>query len=456
MSESLRVLVVDDEKIVHQTIGDYLTDLGHRVDDAYDGAEGLEMVRSGEYDVVLVDIKMPVMDGLTMIQEAGQLGSGTAFVVLTAHTDMDTVVGSLRVGAADFVKKPVGLREIEAVLERTALMNRLRRDAGRLRQTIGRIQSYESWRAGMSEFVGVSGASEDVRRLIGQAVEAAFDTVLITGDTGTGKEVAARSLHLSALGEGRPFIPLSCPALPEALVESELFGHVKGAFTGANTDREGCFSLADGGTLFLDEVGDLSAPAQAKLLRALETRSFRKVGSSKEVTVDIRVTAATNAALDRLVESGGFRRDLYYRLNSFCIHIPPLRERPEDIIPLAEHFLAAYEEAKEAGVRGFTKDAERALCAYDYPGNVRELRNVVERAAAICRDDAISAEYLFLPGSGEGPAPKEPGEAAGEGDERKRILDALQQARWNRRRAAEVLGMPYSTMRYRMQKLGIS
>ncbi len=453
MSESLRLLIVDDEKIVHQTIGGYLTDLGHQVDHAYDGAEGLEMIESAEYDVVFADIRMPVMDGLRMIREAGEVCRDTAFVVVTAHADMEGVVEALRAGAADFVNKPVRLKEMEAVLERTSRLNRLRRDAGRLRQTIGRIQSYESCRAGLNEFVGVSAVSEKIRTLIAQAAEAAFDTVLVTGETGTGKEVVARALHFSALGEGSPFIPVSCPTLPEPLVESELFGHAKGAFTGADTDREGCFSLADGGTLFLDEVGDLSPSVQAKLLRAVETRSFRRVGSSREVAVNIRVTAATNAALDRLVESGGFRSDLYYRLNAFAIHIPPLRERRDDIIPLAEYFLSAREEAGDVIPRGLSGDAAEALRAYDYPGNVRELRNVVERAAAVCRGETVTAEYLFLPEICDS---TKQGDEGGRDGERERILRALQEAHWNRRAAAEALGMPYSTLRYRIQKLGIS
>ena len=253
--------------------------------------------------------------------------------------------------------------------------------------------------------------------------------------------------------DDRPFIAVNCPALPESLVESELFGPVKGAFTGASTDKAGYFELADGGTLFLDEIADLSPLAQAKLLRALETRRLRRVGGSKEIEVTIRVIAATNVPLEELVDSKKFRKDLFYRLNVFTIKLWPLRERPEDILPLAEHFLSTYMTGRGLKVSGFSEKARDLLCKYEFPGNARELRNIIERAAILCRVGLIEPKHLNLPKSF---ASQETLSSSSTDKERICILEALKEAKWNRRLAAKLLGIPYSTLRYKLQKLNIS
>jgi DNA-binding NtrC family response regulator len=285
-------------------------------------------------------------------------------------------------------------------------------------------------------------------------VEAGCETVLICGETGTGKEVVAREIHFQASSDESPFIAVSCPALPDTLVESELFGHARGAFTGAVSNRIGYFEMADGGTLFLDEVADLSPAAQAVLLRAIETRAFRPVGGQKEVRVNVRVIAATNAPLEERVEAGGFRRDLFYRLNAYTIRLLPLRERREDILPLAGHFLSVYARARGLRFEGFSPEAKDLLLEYDFPGNARELRNLVERAAILRRSGQIMPEHLNLPGA-PGDAPASPSALPAEGQERAFLVRALEAARWNRRQAAKDLGIPYSTLRYKMQKLGI-
>jgi transcriptional regulator with GAF, ATPase, and Fis domain len=291
----------------------------------------------------------------------------------------------------------------------------------------------------------------EVRRQIREAVETGCEMVLITGETGTGKDVTAREIHFQAAAADDPFVTVSCPAFADSLLESELFGHVKGAFTGATEDRAGCFELADGGTIFLDEAGDLSLSAQAKILRVLETRSLRRVGGSEEIAVTVRAIAATNAPLEQLVQSGRFRRDLFYRLNAYSIHLLPLRQRREDILPLAEHFLAGYASAKGFSLQGFDADASAKLLEYDFPGNARELRYLVQRAAILCRSGRIRAEHLTLP------AGTEPVPSAVSNDEQERtlLLSALETARWNCRRAAQRLGLPYSTLRYKMCRLGI-
>lgn len=455
MERSLNILLADDEEIVHQTIAGYLTESGHKVDGVYDGNAALKSIEAVDYDLALVDIKMPGMEGLSVLVRAQEIRPEMPVVIITGHGSMDVAIQALRLGAADFLAKPIKLLELDAVLEKAARILALRRDSRHLRDTIRSIQASENLRENNRTFVGNSAAARKVREQIQQVVDAGCDTILITGETGTGKEVVAREIHFRASSDESPFIAVSCPALPDSLVESELFGHAKGAFTGATTDRAGHFELADGGTLFLDEVADLSPSAQAKLLRVLETRTLRRVGSSKEINTDVRVIAATNAPLGKLVETREFRPDLFYRLNVYSIYLSPLRERREDIIPLAEHFLSIYAASRGLQFDGFCTEARNLLLSYDFPGNARELRNLVERAAILCRSGQILTEHLNLPESSEVNLPSQPNRLA-DNEERARILRALEEARWNRRQAAMNLGIPYSTLRYRMQKLGIA
>jgi DNA-binding NtrC family response regulator len=452
MTQALRVLIIDDEAIIHTTLGEYLADAGHRVDHAYDGREGLKKIDAVDYDLALVDVRMPKMDGLALLARAQEIRPDLSCVIITAHGDMKVAVQALRGGAADFLAKPVRLLELDAVVEKAARVRHLRQEGHHLRATIRGIQSAQELRARSQRFVGKSAATGKVHEQIRGAVEARCDTILITGETGTGKEVVAREIHFSAEDAGSPFIAVSCPALPDTLVESELFGHTKGAFTGATMDRPGYFELADGGTLFLDEVADLSASAQAVLLRVLETRAFRRVGGAEEKKVEVRVVAATNADLEPRIEKGQFRRDLFYRLNLWSIHLLPLREHRDDIIPLAEHFLSTYTETRGLDARTLSDEARSLLVEYGYPGNARELRNIVERAAMLSGPSGeLRSEHLGLqpPGGRTSPAP------ASEESEGDRILAALEECKWNRRKAAESLGMPYSTLRYKIQTLGL-
>ena len=452
---TLKILIVDDEQIVHETLGDYLRKAGHEVDDAPDGVAGLKAIAESRYDVVLLDVLMPGMDGMVALEKGQEIQPESAFVIITGHAKMELTIQALRAGAADFLQKPIKLTELDVVLEKAVRLRRLRRENRHFRDTIRGIQSAEELRTRNREFVGGSALLQHVRQQVVQAVDADCDTILVTGETGTGKEVAARAIHFRASADEQPFIAVSCPALPDTLVESELFGHVKGAFTGASADRAGYFEMADGGTLFLDEVGDLSASAQAKLLRLLETRALRRLGGTEEINVHIRIVAATNTSLDELVETGKFRRDLLYRLNVYTIHIPPLRERREDILPLARHFLDLYGLQRELHFDGFSQDVEAMLLSYGFPGNARELRNLVERSAILCGSGMIQPEHLAPPESVAG-APSQK-EASPEADsERVRILKALEETKWNRRAAADFLGISYSALRHRLQKLGIS
>ena len=449
----LHILLVDDEPIIHATIGDYLRDSGHRVDSAENGEEGLAMVSRNSFDLALVDLRMPKMDGIALLRKIAEIRPLMPVVMITGHGKMETVVEALRAGAADFLTKPVKFLELDAVLEKSLRIRNLKYQQHHLQQTIRGLQASEELANGSGAFVGKSDATAAIRMQIKRAVEAQCDTILITGETGTGKEVAAREVHRLGSPQQGPFIAVSCPALPDTLVESELFGHVKGSFTGAAEDRTGYFQMADGGTLFLDEIADLSSSAQATLLRVLETRTLRPVGGSEEVTVNVRVVAATNTALEKLIEAGKFRRDLYYRLNVFSIALLPLRERPDDILPLARHFLSVYATNRNLKFQGFSKEAESMLRRYDYPGNARELRNIIERAAILCQSEEIDAADLNLSAGTATPSPA-PGPAQ-EDDERSRILAALEETRWNRREAAKRLGMAYSTLRYKIKSLNI-
>ena len=454
MDQELSILLADDEAIIVKTIGDYLLDEGHKVDEATDGEVALKMMESKDYDLALVDVRMPKMDGLSLLAEISHLFPEVAVVIITGHGNMETAIDALRLGATDFLLKPIKLLELDAVLERILRVQALRRSKQHLQKTIGGIQALGDFRARRRMFVGCSSSTREICKEIKQVVQSGCDTLLITGDTGTGKEVVAREVHFQGSSDESPFIPVCCPALPDSILESELFGHVKGAFTGAIEKKAGYFELADGGTLFLDEIGDMSSSVQAALLRVLETRTFRPVGGSKEVHVDFRLITATNVSLEKLIESGKFRRDLFYRLNMYVINLLPLRDRREDIIPLAEHFLSLYSESRGIPLQRFSPEAKELLINYDYPGNVRELKNLVERSAILCQKDLIEGKHLGLPQNcgSDTPVPV-PNILAH--SERSRILEALEGCRWNKREAAKVLGMPYSTLRYKVLKLGL-
>lgn len=458
--QSLRILLVDDEQIVRQTLGDYLRESGHRVNEVCDGPAAVQSIQACDHDLTLVDVRMPGMDGFDLLAKAEGLCPDMPVVMITGHADMELAIQALRLGAADFLPKPVKLEELDAVLEKCLRLRGLRRDRRRLREAIRGIQGPNDVRPAEGSLVGTSPATHKIRQQIREVVEAGCETILITGETGTGKEVTAREIHFQASSPGDPFIAVSCATFTDSLVESELFGHVKGSFTGATEDRMGCFELADGSTLLLDEAGDLSLSAQAKILRVLETRTLRRVGGSEEITVNVRVIAATNSPLEQRVESGSFRRDLFHRLNVYSIHLVPLRERREDILPLAEHFLARYAAPRGLQLEGFSADARDRLLGYDFPGNARELRYLVERAAILCRSDLILAEHLSLPETTETTVPPASPEGdspeSAEDQERARILSALEKSHWNRRDAAQLLAIPYSTLRYKMQKLGIT
>ncbi len=440
----MNVLIADDEEIVHKTIGDYLRDSGHAVISAHDGATALEMIESMPLDMALVDACMPEMDGLTMLEHAARLRPDLPMVIITGHGSMEMAVQALRAGATDFLCKPIKLLYLDSLIEKSCgtVSPRLNRDS-------------EPPLKSASFVVGKSKSTNHMCEQIDLAVQAGCDTILVTGETGTGKEVVAREIHRLGNSGQDPFVAVSCPAIPDTLIESELFGHERGSYTGAAEKRIGCFELAADGTLLLDEVGDLSPAAQAKLLRALETRSFRRVGGGKEISVQLRVIAATNLNLEASVEAGKFRADLFYRLNVFAIHLAPLKQRREDIVPMANYFLWGIAEQREGTRPSISEEAIALLEDYDYPGNVRELRNIVERAAIAAKFETILPRHLNIKKT-KNRFQSTDSIPAGEEHERTTVLDALEKSKWNRRQAAKLLEISYSGLRYKLTKLGIS
>ncbi|KAB0633250.1 sigma-54-dependent transcriptional regulator [Burkholderia latens] len=455
------ILIVDDDAAFRDGLAETLRDLGHRVVEAASGRAALSMLRDGGHiDCVFLDFRLPDLDGLAVLAQWRDDAALAAIpvVMLTAHATSDNTIDAMRLGAFDHLTKPVGRRDIAQLLERivSAHAPRAHGDA----DTGAFAGEHASDRP---RLLGVSAAIRDVQKQLGRAATSDA-TVLVTGETGTGKEVAARVLHAASARHAGPFVAVNCAAIPADLLESELFGHRRGAFTGAHADRAGRLVEAGGGTLFLDEIGDMPAAMQAKLLRALQERQVTPLGADRPTPIDIRVVAATHRDLAAGVASGTFREDLFYRLNVIPLHLPPLAERVADILPLAAHFL---ERAAGARPLHLTNDAQRALLAHRWPGNVRELRNVMERAAALAPGPAITAADLAL---GAAPAAGVHADAdaalpaflfdlplpdALAAVERAAILRALERANGNRAEAARQLGIGRQSLYARMANLGI-
>jgi two-component system, NtrC family, response regulator AtoC len=453
----MRILVVDDEPVVRLALTELLRDAGHEVREAEHAPAALAALEGEPADLVISDLSMPAMSGLALLEELRSRHPTALFILLTAHGDERVAVEALQLGAFHYIPKPFDNDEILAHVVRARELLALRQENRRLRDELG---------TGVAGIVGTSPALRETLRIV-QRVAPTDVTVLITGESGTGKEVVARALHDGSRRAHGTFIALNCAALPADLVESELYGHVRGAFTGADQDRAGLFAAADGGTLFLDEVSELSAAAQAKLLRSLEVRCITPVGSTHSIPVDVRVLAATNRAPDTLVSSGAFREDLLYRLSVVQLQLPPLRERREDVPALAAHFIAQLAERHDRPPLPLAETARRALQAYDWPGNVRELRNVVERALVLAEGDAI--ELGDLPAALTGStAPLRPVDAAIaelpwaearqralESFERSFLAASLERHGHNVSATARALGLHRQSLQKMLRRLGL-
>lgn len=463
MSETkgARLLVAEDETNLRLVIQKELQRLGYRVDVAPDGEAALRRLEEGNVDVLLCDINMPRMDGMELLRRVHERANPPEVIMLTGHATVETAIEAMKLGAYDYLSKPYRITELDALVKQAAEKRRLRVDNQRLRQQLARQSQ-------MPEIVSVSDAMREALRLV-ERVAPSDASVLITGESGTGKELIAHAIHRLSSRADASFIDLNCAAFQESLLESELFGYEAGAFSGAKGRKLGLIELADGGTLFLDEVTELPTQLQSKLLRAIETRTFYRVGGVRKVEVNVRIVAATNRNLETVVGDGQFRADLLYRINGFQISLTPLRERPEDIEPLARHLL---KQVGGANPPELTPEALAALRSYGWPGNVRQLKNCLERAVLLSNDGRITPNELppevarptsptpFVPVSVTGDssgaqapyaAPAAPSPTSLREVERQQILAALEQTNWHRGKTAELLGISPSTLYRRLR-----
>jgi len=438
----LRVLVVDDQSSVRELLTAVLETDGHEVESASDGAAAVDAVASGFHDLVIMDIRMPGLDGVEALERIKRKAAGTAVVMMTAYASVETAVRAMKLGAFDYVTKPIDIDEVRSVVSRFIDSTRPEEEAPEAVET-------------GSEVVGASDAIREVLELAHRVAETGA-SILILGESGTGKEVVAGEIRRAGDRAGAPFVAVNCSAIPEGLLESELFGHEKGAFTGANRQKRGRFELADGGTIFLDEIGDMSAALQAKLLRFLQDHTLQRVGGTRDIAVDVRVIAATNKDLETEVAEGRFREDLYFRLNVVTIRVPPLRERIDDIPLLVEHFLRKYAPPGQKPKK-ISPRAMRLAMDYAWPGNVRELENAIQRAVVLSRGETIFPEQLpaKVQAAGEGESePLESGRTIRE-MERDIIVKTLAETGGNRTHAAEILGISRRTLQNKIKEYGI-
>jgi DNA-binding NtrC family response regulator len=452
-----RILVVDDEKMVRWSLSQALQEVGHSVDVAVDAAEALELVGRDVPDAVLLDYRLPDRTGVEVLREIQRIAPRLPVVMITAHASIGGAVEAMKEGAYDYLSKPFDVDTVLLTVERAL-------EAGRLREKLARQHEQAQREFGIQNIVAASASMKEVVRLVEKVGRSEASTILLLGESGVGKGLIARALHVAGGNWDSPFMHITCTALAESLLESELFGHEKGAFTDARTQKKGLLELADGGTVFLDEIGDLSPGLQGKLLRFLEDKVFRRVGGTRDLHVNVRVIAATNKDLAKQVDKGIFRNDLYFRLKVIPIDVPPLRNRVEDVLPLAEGFVRHFDQEFRKSVRGIEPGAVELMKAYSWPGNVRELRNAIERAVLLTDHDVLTVKDLpeeIRRGAGtEAGLAGEAGEAfrlpkSGvhlDEVEKHLVAQALDRARGNRTRAARLLGLNRDQIRYRIEK----
>lgn len=439
-----RIMIVDDEPSVRSSLREWFLEDGFEVETAEDGLDALKKMDSGPFDLMIVDLKMPRMDGITLQRRLQEVDPGGTVIILTAFAAVDTAVESLKLGAFDYVTKPVDPDDLSHTVRRALEQKRLTEENVRLREKVSELSS-------SSPIIGGSPAMGHVMDLVGSVAETEA-SVVIRGESGTGKELIARAIHAGSPRRFFPIVAVNCGAIPETLLESELFGHEKGAFTGAHYRRKGKIELANGGTLFLDEIGEIPAKMQVDLLRVLESHRFTRLGGTQEIESDFRLVCATNRDLEALVREEAFREDLYYRINVFSIDLPPLRDRLEDIPLLTEHFVDKYARSMGKLPKEMTDEAVELLRSYDWPGNVRELENAIERAMVVGKTNRIRPEDLPLRVEQESVRPRD---RSLESLECAHIERVLREESGNVSRAARVLGIDRGTLYNKIKKYGI-
>ena len=447
------ILVIDDEAAQRDVLTGYLKKKGYKIFSASSGKEGIDTAKDNSVDIILSDFKMPDLNGIEVLQEVKKINPEISFVIVTAYGTVENAVKAMRLGAFDYISKPVDLDELDLMIERIIEHKNLKSENQLLKNQLQekhKISSIVSQSQKMEEVINVAARVADSKA-----------TVLITGENGTGKEVLAKAIHYMSSRKEKPFVAVNVPALTETLLESELFGHEKGAFTGADKMKKGRFEIAHCGTIFLDEVGDIPQSIQVKLLRVLQEHQFERVGGTEKIEVDVRIIAATNKALEQKIKSGTFREDLFYRLNVVSVKIPPLRERKEDILPMIETFIDKYCKENNKEKIEISKEAADVLMKYNYPGNVRELENLIERAVVLTRGKVITLNDLpmnirgfkeerTLPALSEGTLTEQV-----EVLEKQLIFDALQESGGNQTKAGKLLGLTERNLRYKLKKYNI-
>jgi two-component system NtrC family response regulator/two-component system response regulator HydG len=454
MSVKGRIVVIDDEVNAAAALETLLKEDGYEVARAHDARTGLQLLEQVEPDIVLTDLRMPGMDGLQLLAKIKEIRPETMVILMTAYGTVKTAVKAMKLGAEDYLSKPIDVEELEVVLQKTLERKGLLEEARTLRQRLEQKYRFDN-------LVGESPEMLSVFKTIRQVAPSSA-SVLLLGESGTGKELFAQALHQNSPRSAKPFIKVACAALPETLLESELFGHEKGSFTGAIYTRAGRFEAADGGTLFLDEIGDISPTVQVKLLRFLEEREFERVGGNRTFKVDVRIVAATHRDLKKKLEEGSFREDLFYRLNVIEIHIPPLRERPGDIPLLTHHFLHKFADANDKEITGVSDEVLALLLAHSWPGNVRELENAMERAVVLSNEKQLTPVHFPTLRQAKGETPKQAASAAGLGVripgstlselEREAILRTLEAVGGSTSKAASILDISARKIQYKLKE----
>jgi DNA-binding NtrC family response regulator len=446
MTKKAKILVVDDEAIVRESLGDWLKDANYEVFIAENGHKALEVIQREKPGIMIADLVMPGMDGIELMKRAKELQPRIEVIIITAYASIPTAITAMKEGAYDYIEKPFSPERAELLVAKLSEYRELVEENISLRQRL----------EGQYRFENIITKSSKMQRLIEliKVVGKSNATVLITGESGTGKELVARAIHSQSHRHNKPFIAVSCAALPESILESELFGHEKGSFTGAYAQKKGKFEFANGGTLFLDEVGEMSANIQVHLLRVLEEKEFTRVGGNELIRADVRVISATNKDLRKAIEKQEFREDLYYRLNVVNIELPPLRERREDIPLLAEHFLNKFASENRKQVTGFSPDATEFLLDYEWPGNVRELENAIERAVILAKDSLVTV--ADLPGKSMSSAYSTAPRKNLKEVERDHILNILRETGKNYSEAARILGITRMTLYRKAKEYGLS